>query len=90
MSRKLKGTVVSDKMDKTAVVRVDSLKTHPIYKKKFKVSKKYKIHDEGNVLKVGGVVEFVETRPISKDKSWVLSKVLEQASSTSSEQAKGE
>ncbi|OIP24634.1 30S ribosomal protein S17 [bacterium CG2_30_37_16] len=77
MSRKLKGTVVSDKMDKTAVVRVDSLKTHPIYKKKFKVSKKYKIHDEENVLKIGDVAEFVETRPISKDKSWALSKVLE-------------
>lgn len=65
-----KGVVVSDKMNKTIVVAVDSFKTHPKYRKKFKVTKKYKAHDEENKYKVGDVVEIVPTRPISKDKSY--------------------
>lgn len=64
-----KGKVVSDKMDKTIVVAVESLKTHPKYLKKYRSTKKYKIHDEENKFKVGDVVEFVQCRPISKDKS---------------------
>ncbi len=68
--RKLKGEVVSDSMDKTIVVKVDRFKMHPRYQKRYLVSKKYKVHDEKNEHKVGEVIEFVECRPISKDKKW--------------------
>jgi small subunit ribosomal protein S17 len=64
----LKGVVVSDKMDKTVVVSVSRFVKHPLYGKFYKISKKYKAHDEGNVSKVGDKVEIIETRPISKDK----------------------
>ncbi|HEX8973943.1 MAG TPA: 30S ribosomal protein S17 [Patescibacteria group bacterium] len=63
-----KGTVVSDKMDKTIVVAVETLKTHPKYLKKYRSTKKYKVHDGENKFKVGDVVEFVQCRPMSKDK----------------------
>lgn len=65
-----KGEVVSDKMDKTVVVAVVSFKTHPKYKKKYKVTRKYKAHDEDNKYKVGDVVEIIPCRPISKDKRY--------------------
>ncbi|MFA5047902.1 MAG: 30S ribosomal protein S17 [Patescibacteria group bacterium] len=68
--RKLTGVVVSDKLAKTIVVRVDSFKMHPIYKKRFKTSKKYKVHDEKKQYKVEDKVEFVECRPLSRDKRW--------------------
>ena len=64
----LKGVVVSDKMDKTVVVSVSRFVKHPLYGKFYKVSKKYKAHDEENKCKVGDKVEIVETRPMSKDK----------------------
>ena len=64
----LKGMVVGDKMDKTIVVSVSRFIKHPLYGKFYKVSKKYKAHDEENKYKVGDNVEIVETRPISKDK----------------------
>lgn len=64
----LKGVVVSDKMDKTVVVSVTRFVKHPLYGKFYKVSKKYKAHDEENKYKVGDNVEIAETRPISKDK----------------------
>lgn len=64
----LKGKVVSDKMDKTIVVSVTRFVEHPKYKKRVKISKKYKAHDEGNTKKVGDIVEIEETKPISKDK----------------------
>jgi len=64
----LKGVVVSDKMDKTIVVSVSRFIKHPLYGKFYKVSKKYKAHDEENKYKVGDNVEIIETRPISKDK----------------------
>lgn len=64
----LKGVVVSDKMDKTVVVTVSRFVKHPLYGKFYKISKKYKAHDENNAFKVGDKVEIVETRPISKDK----------------------
>jgi small subunit ribosomal protein S17 len=67
-SKKLKGIVVSDKMDKTVVVSVSRFVKHPLYGKFYKVSKKYKAHDEENKYKTGDKVEIVETRPISKDK----------------------
>jgi small subunit ribosomal protein S17 len=71
-----KGLIVSDKMDKTVVVKIDRVKTHPIYAKKFVISEKFKAHDEKNEFKTGDVVEIVETRPISKDKKFkVLRKV---------------
>ncbi len=64
----LSGVVVSDKMDKTIVVSVSRFIKHPLYGKFYKVSKKYKAHDEENKYKIGDKVEIVETRPISKDK----------------------
>ena len=64
----LKGKVVSDAMDKTIVVAVDTFKTHKKYKKKYIDTKKYKAHDEKNTYKVGDVVEIIESRPMSKDK----------------------
>lgn len=64
----LKGTVVSDKMDKTVVVAVTRFVKHPKYQKFLKITKKYKAHDEANAHKAGDQVEIVETRPISKDK----------------------
>lgn len=68
--KKFNGLVMSDKMDKTIVVRVDSVKKHPKYKKKYVVSKRYKVHDEKNQFKEGDKVTFVECRPLSKDKRW--------------------
>jgi len=64
----LKGVVVSDKMNKTVVVSVSRFVKHPLYGKFYKVSKKYKAHDEDNKYKIGDKIEIVETRPISKDK----------------------
>lgn len=64
------GVVVSDKMDKTIVVKVDRVKQDPKYGKRFTVSKKYKVHDEKNQFKIGDKVMFIECRPISKDKRW--------------------
>ena len=64
----LKGVVVSDKMDKTVIVSVSRFIKHPLYGKFYKVSKKYKAHDEENKYKVGDNVEIKATRPISKDK----------------------
>ncbi len=74
--RKFQGTVVSDAMDKTVVVRVDSTKVHPKYHKQFVSSTKFKVHDEKNEAKVGDMVEFVETRPLSKDKRWRLTEIV--------------
>lgn len=70
--RVLQGTVVSDKSDKTVVVRVERRFTHPVMKKTVRLSKKYKAHDEANACKVGDIVFIREARPISKDKSWVV------------------
>lgn len=66
--RKFEGEVVSDKMDKTVVVNVTSVKIHPKYKKRYKSTKKYKAHDEKNEYKVGDIVVIEECRPLSKDK----------------------
>jgi small subunit ribosomal protein S17 len=76
-TRKLKGVVVSDKMQKTVVVAVERLKLHPKYKKYFKVTKKLKAHDEKGEYHVGDKVIIEETRPLSKDKRW---KVVEKTS----------
>jgi len=70
----LKGVVVSDKMDKTIVVSVSRFIKHPLYGKFYKVSKKYKAHDETNQHKIGDQVEIIETKPISKDKRFKVVK----------------
>jgi len=70
------GVVVSDKMDKTVVVRVEKIKIHPKFKKHYKVHKKYKAHDEKNECKKGDLVIIQETRPLSKEKRWRVVKIL--------------
>ncbi len=72
--RKLIGTIVSDKSQKTVVVKVERIKEHPKYKKRYKVFKKYKAHNEKGDYKVGDKVVIEECRPISKDKKWRLIK----------------
>jgi small subunit ribosomal protein S17 len=68
--RRFRGVVVSDKMDKTIVVSIDAVKTHPKYHKSFVTSRRYKVHDERNQFKEGDAVTFVQCRPLSKDKRW--------------------
>jgi len=68
--RKFSGVVVSDKMDKTITVKVEQVKIHPKYKKRYIVNTKYKVHDEKNQYKTGDKVNFVECRPLSRDKRW--------------------
>ena len=70
----LSGVVVSDKMDKTVTVEVQRYYKHPRYGKFIKTNKKYKAHDESNEVKVGDKVEIVETKPISKDKAFIIKK----------------
>lgn len=70
--KKLAGTVVSDKMQKTLVVEVNRLLQHPRYKKRMKISKRYKAHYEGTGYSVGDKVEIEETRPMAKTKKWVV------------------
>ena len=71
------GSVVSDKMDKTVTVKVERTYTHPIYKKIIRVFKKYKVHDENNSAKIGDLVEFYETRPLSKTKYMTLARIVD-------------
>ena len=71
------GTVVSDRMDKTVVVRVERLVPHPVYKKYVKRRTTYKAHDEKNEYRIGDRVEIVETRPLSKEKRWRVSRLIE-------------
>jgi len=76
-TRKIKeGLVVSDKMDKTVVVAVETWKVHPLYKKGMRVTKRYKAHDKDKTCKVGDRVRIVETRPLSKDKRWRVAEVI--------------
>ena len=77
--KELRGVVVSSAMDKTIVVRIETVKPHPRYKKVVRRSVKFHAHDEGNVAKPGDVVRIVETRPLSKTKHWRLAEVLEEA-----------
>lgn len=74
--KQLKGIIVSDKMDKTVVVRVERIKEHPKYKKRYKVHKKYKAHDEKGEFKVDDKVLIEECSPISKDKRWRVIKKI--------------
>lgn len=71
------GTIVSDAMDKTVVVKVERLVPHPVYKKYTKRYTKFKAHDEKNDCRVGDRVEIVETRPLSRDKRWRVLRLIE-------------
>ena len=73
------GIVVSDKMEKTVVVLEETMKFHKLYKKRLKVSKKHKAHDENNDCKIGDKVRIMETRPLSKDRRWRVVTILERA-----------
>ncbi|MFK4782463.1 30S ribosomal protein S17 [Lactococcus petauri] len=73
------GRVVSDKMDKTITVVVETKRNHPVYGKRINYSKKYKAHDENNNAKTGDIVRIMETRPLSKDKRFRLIEIVEEA-----------
>ena len=73
----LTGTVVSDKMDKTITVLVETYKNHPLYHKRVKYSKKYKAHDENGVAGIGDTVKIMETRPLSATKKFRLIEIVE-------------
>lgn len=80
--RRLTGTITSDKMQKTAVVRVDTLKMHSKYHKQYKVSKKFKAHDENKAYRIGDVVEIEETRPLSREKRWKVTRLIKRPTET--------
>jgi small subunit ribosomal protein S17 len=73
------GKVISDKMDKTIVVGIETLVRHPLYGKSIKRTTKFKAHDENNECKIGDKVKIMETRPLSKDKRWRLVEIIEKA-----------
>jgi small subunit ribosomal protein S17 len=77
--RQLFGTVLSDKMDKTVVVRVERLVRHPLYKKYIRRHAKFSVHDEENACRVGDRVLITESRPLSKTKKWRVSSIIEKA-----------
>jgi small subunit ribosomal protein S17 len=77
--RRLIGTVVSDKMEKTVVVEIERRKMHRVYKKVVKLTKRVMAHDESNAIGIGAVVRVVESQPISKNKRWVVEAVLQTA-----------
>ena len=70
------GRVVSDKMDKTVVVAVETLRHHPLYKKTIKRAVKYKAHDEKNRCGLGDIVKIIETRPLSRQKRWRVGEII--------------
>lgn len=79
-TRKLRrGIVVSNKMDKTIVVKVEAMKLHPLYKKFIKQSAKFHAHDEKNEANIGDTVEIIETRPLSKTKRWRLIRIVDRS-----------
>lgn len=73
------GKVVSNKMDKTIVVAIETLVRHPLYKKSVKRTTKFKAHDENNECNIGDTVKIMETRPLSKEKRWRLVEIMEKA-----------
>ncbi len=77
--RMIKGIVISDKMDKTIVVKTERLVKHPIFHKYVRRHAKYKAHDENNQCKVGDTVVIIESRPISKDKRWRMVEITQRA-----------
>ncbi len=79
------GQVVSDKMQKTIVVAVESLVQHPVYKKRLRRTKRFKAHDENNEAREGDTVRIAESRPISKEKTWRLQEILRRADHTTAD-----
>jgi len=77
--RELVGRVTSDKMDKTVVVAVERLVRHPLYGKVIRRVKKYKAHNENNAARMGDRVRITESRPLSREKRWVVTEILEKA-----------
>lgn len=77
--RELVGSVVSAKMDKTAVVEVERMARHPLYEKVMRLRKKYKAHDEENACRPGDLVRIVESRPLSRSKRWRVAEILERS-----------
>ena len=77
--KRLVGRVVSNKMDKTVVVKVERLKRHRLYRKVLRKSKKFKAHDAYNSCQVGDMVRIVESRPLSKEKRWIVEEIVERA-----------
>ncbi|MDH7600837.1 MAG: 30S ribosomal protein S17 [Armatimonadota bacterium] len=73
------GRVVSDKMDKTVVVAIDTLVRHPLYGRIMRRTTKFKAHDENNECGIGDIVEIMETRPLSKEKRWRVCRIIEKA-----------
>jgi small subunit ribosomal protein S17 len=79
MRKEMTGVVVSDKMDKTRVIAIETWKTVPKYKKRVRSTRKVKAHDEGNSASVGDVVRIVESRPFSHDKKWRVAEILQKS-----------
>jgi small subunit ribosomal protein S17 len=77
--RTIKGVVISNKMDKTIVVRAERLVKHPVFQKYVRKHIKYKAHDEQNLCKLGDTVLIIESRPLSKEKRWRMLEILEKA-----------
>ncbi len=82
MAHTLTGVVSSDKRDKTITVTVTSRETHPLYKKQFTATRKYSAHDADNAAATGDKVTIVESRPISKTKTWQLAEIIEKSKGT--------
>jgi len=76
--RSMVGRVVSDKMEKTVVVEVERLRRHPLYKKTMRVKKRFKAHDATSTCRVGDMVRIKESRPLSREKRWVVEEILEE------------
>jgi small subunit ribosomal protein S17 len=85
--RRLTGRVVSDKMDKTVVVAVQTTGQHPLYGKIVRTTKKYLAHDESNAIPVGSTVRIVESRPLSKHKRWMVEEVVIEITEAAAEAA---
>ncbi len=75
-----RGKVVSDKMDKTILVKVERMIAHPLYKKRVQKSKNYMVHDENGIASTGDIVEFIDCKPVSKRCHWRILKVVQKAS----------
>lgn len=88
--RRLQGIVISDKMDKTVTVRVETVKRHPLYGKVIREFKKYLAHDESNAISEGSMVQIVESRPMSKRKRWAVELVVDAPTEAEAEAASSE
>lgn len=77
--KRLQGVVTSDKMDKTVIVKVTTVKRHPMYGKVLRLDRKFKAHDEKNECRIGDRVEIIESQPISREKRWAVVSILERA-----------